>query len=80
MITLEKTMLELSPDADYTSMEDLANELISRITSYTLEQEKFDENDLDGFYDYLGGLISAYQSVAGMIGVPHEIAYPNGDC
>ena len=73
-------MISLSPNADVVSMDTLANEVVSRIVSYTEEQENYNENDLDGFYDYLGGLISAYQSVATMIGVPHEIAYPNGDC
>lgn len=75
-----QTKLKLNPNADFVSMEALAIELIDRIGSYTEEQGQYSENDLDGFYDYLGGLVSAYQSVATMIGVPHEIAYPNGDC
>lgn len=75
-----QTKIRLNPNADYVSIEALAIELVDRINSYIEEQKEFDENDLDGHYDYLGGIISAYQSVAGMIGVPHEIVYPNGDC
>jgi hypothetical protein len=71
-------LIELRPDADYRNLDALAKELVDRITSYTEEQQQYDEND--SFFDYLDGLIGAYQSVATMIGVPHEIAYPNGDC
>jgi hypothetical protein len=70
------TKLVLNVDADYSEMLPLAEELLGRIGLYTIEQQRFDENDLDGMYDYLGGLISAYQSVAGMIGVPFELTYP----
>ena len=73
------TKLELNVDADYSEMLPLAEELLGRIGLYTIEQQRFDENDLDGMYDYLGGLISAYQSVAGMIGVPFELTYPEED-
>lgn len=71
--------LELDIDADYNTMLPLAEELLGRIGLYTIEQQRFDENDFDGMYDYLGGLISAYQSVAGMIGVPLELTYPEED-
>ena len=71
--------IELNIDADYSDMKSLAVELLDRIADYTREQKHFDENDLDGMYDYLGGLISAYQSVAGMIGVPLELTYPEED-
>ena len=71
--------IELNIDADYSKMEPLAIELLDRITDYTREQKNFDENDFDGMYDYLGGLISAYQSVALMIGVPLELTYPEED-
>lgn len=71
--------IELNIDADYSDMESLAVEVLARIADYSNEQKNYDENSLDGFYDYLGGLISAYQSVAGMIGVPLELTYP-GDC
>jgi hypothetical protein len=71
-----KTKIVLDVDADYNSTEALAEELLSRINEYRRDQEAFDENDLDGMYDYLGGCISAYQSVATMIGVPFETVYP----
>ena len=71
--------IELNIDADYSDMQSLAVELLDRITDYTREQKNFDENDFDGMYDYLGGLISAYQSVALMIGVPLELTYPEED-
>jgi hypothetical protein len=70
------TKIELNPDADYSDMESLAIEVLDRIAEFTKEQKNFDENDFDGMYDYIGGLISAYQSVAGMIGVPLELTYP----
>lgn len=68
--------IELNPDADYSDMESLAVDVLERIAEFTIEQQRFDENDFDGMYDYLGGLISAYQSVALMIGVPLELTYP----
>jgi len=71
--------IELNVDADYSDMQSLAVELLDRIADYTREQKNFDENDFDGMYDYMGGLISAYQSVAGMIGVPLELTYPEED-
>ena len=71
--------IELNPDADYTEMLPLAEDILERIAQFTIEQQRFDENDFDGMYDYLGGLISAYQSVAGMIGVPLELTYPEED-
>jgi hypothetical protein len=64
-------MLELDPNADYVNMYALATEVLSRIEEYTREWKQMDENDSD--WDYFNGLISAYQSVAGMIGVPLEL-------
>jgi hypothetical protein len=66
--------ITLSPDADYNEMLPLAEEVLSRINEYSQEWKLMDENDSD--WDYFNGLISAYQSVAGMIGVPFEIIYP----
>lgn len=71
--------IELNPDADYTAMQPLAQELLERINDYRKEQRNFNENDFDGMYDYLGGLVAAYQSVAGMIGVPMELYYVDED-
>jgi hypothetical protein len=73
-------MISLDPNADIVDLSTLSSVLVDKIYSYIEEQKQYNENDLDGFYDYLGGLIAAYQSVAGMIGVPFEIVYPNGDC
>jgi hypothetical protein len=71
--------MNLDPNADYVSMTSLATALVDRITGYQEELKGYDENDLDGFHDYLSGLISAYQSVAGMIGVPLELYYSEED-
>jgi hypothetical protein len=68
--------MELDPNADIVDLSTLSSVLVDRIHSYIEEQKQYNENDLDGFYDYLSGLISAYQSVAGMIGVPFELRYP----
>jgi hypothetical protein len=74
------TKIALDVDADIVDLNTLANVLVDKIYGYIEEQKMYNENDLDGFYDYISGLIAAYQSVAGMIGVPFEIAYPDGDC
>jgi hypothetical protein len=69
--------MELDPNADYVNMYALATEVLSRIEEYTREWKQLDENDSD--WDYYNGLISAYQSVAGMIGVPLELYSPEED-
>jgi hypothetical protein len=69
--------VELDPNADYVNMYALATEVLSRIEEYTREWKMMDENNSD--WDYFGGLISAYQSVASMIGVPFETLYPEED-
>ena len=73
-------MISLDPNADIVDLSTLSSVLVDKIYSYIEEQKQYNENDLDGIYDYIGGLIAAYQSVASMIGVPHEVTYPNGDC
>ena len=70
-------MLELDPNADYVNMYALATEVLSRIEEYSREWKMMDENDSD--WDYFNGLISAYQSVASMIGVPLELYSPEED-
>ena len=69
-------LIKLDVYADYNSLEQLATRLVERINDYTEELKEYDENDLDGFWHYLSGCISAYQSVASMIGVPIDLIYP----
>jgi hypothetical protein len=71
------TMIKLDVDADYNEMQPLAVEIVSRINEYRAEWKMLDEND--SLWDYYNGLISAYQSVAGMIGVPMEVYYDESD-
>jgi hypothetical protein len=63
--------MRLDPNADVVTLDELADRLIEKITNYIEEQKEYDEND--STWDYIGGLVSAYQSVAGMIGIPLEI-------
>lgn len=65
--------MNLNPDADFPTTSDLAPWLIEKIKNYAEEQKEYDENGIDGLYDYIGGLISAYQSVAYAIGVQSEL-------
>lgn len=67
-------MIKLDTDADYyNDMQGLAKILLEEVKSYRMERETYDIND--SFYDYLGGLISARQTVLGRIGVPMELYY-----
>jgi hypothetical protein len=63
--------MNLNPDADFPTTSDLAPWLIDKIKNYIEEQKEYDEND--STWDYIGGLISAYQSVAYAIGVQSEL-------
>ena len=68
--------MELDVNADIVNLHALATRLVERINGYTEELKEYDENDLDSFWHYLSGCVSAYQSVASMIGVPLDLIYP----
>jgi hypothetical protein len=63
--------MELDTNADYVTMTSLAVKLVDKINDYQDELRNIDEND--SLYDYVQGLVSAYQSVAMMIGVPDNL-------
>lgn len=63
--------MELDVNADYVSMTSLAVKIVDKINDYQDELRNIDEND--SLYDYVQGLVSAYQSVAMMIGVPDNL-------
>lgn len=43
-------------------------------------REHFVTDDLDGFYDYLSGIIERSQTILRMMGVPEDQIPQNGDC
>ena len=50
--------------------ESIINHLLSDLNELIDQRKEFEENDLDGFYDYLGGTIDRTQMVLGLLGVP----------
>jgi hypothetical protein len=36
-------------------------------------KKEFSENDLDGYYDYLSGVIDRSQTILRMFGIPEEL-------
>lgn len=60
--------------------EEIIQYLIEDINDLLPTQQSLSENDLDGFYDYLSGVIERSQSVLRMMGVPENLIPSNGDC
>lgn len=58
-----KSMAKMSNEA-------IINHLLSDLNELIDQRKEFEENDLDGFYDYLGGTIDRTQMVLGLLGVP----------
>ena len=46
----------------------LAQELVAEMEELIEQRKSFEDNDLDGFYDYLGGLIDTRGVVVGRLG------------
>jgi hypothetical protein len=53
--------------------EQIVNYLIGDITEMIETKKEFDENDLDGYYDYLSGVIDRSQTILRMLGIPEEL-------
>ncbi len=66
--------MELNVNADIVNLHALATRILEKIEEYSSEWKEMDMNDSD--WEYFNGLISGYQSVATMIGVPFELVYP----
>ena len=60
--------------------EEIIQYLIEDINDLLPTQQSLSENDLDGFYDYLSGVIERSQSVLRMLGVDESLIPSNGDC
>ena len=55
---------------DKMTNEAIINHLLSDLNELIDQRKEFEENDLDGFYDYLGGTIDRTQMFLGLLGVP----------
>lgn len=60
--------------------EEIIQYLIEDINELLPTQQSLNENDLDGFYDYLSGVIERSQTVLRMMGVPEELIPNDGSC
>ena len=60
----------LSPDADYVTMDSLAEHLLGRLNELVPHYNELDINDSSK--DYLNGLINAYENVLYGIGYPTD--------
>lgn len=63
--------MQLDPNADVISMEELATDLLKRIEGWKLEQELYIKDSFQ--YHYINGLISAYGNVCMMIGADTDV-------
>ena len=59
-------------------------EFVTFLTGYIAElietREQFVTDDLDGFYDYLSGIIERSQTILRMMGIPEELIPNDGSC
>lgn len=62
------------------SNDEIITYLIDDLTEMIPYRDNFEDNDLDGFYDYLSGTIERSQSVLRMMGVPEEQIPNDGSC
>lgn len=53
--------------------EQIVNYLIGDIAEMIETKKQFSENDLDGYYDYLSGIIDRSQTILRMFGIPEEL-------
>ena len=53
--------------------EQIVNYLIGDIAEMIETKKQFSENDLDGYYDYLSGIIDRSQTILRMLGIPEEL-------
>ena len=60
--------------------EQIVNYLTADIRDMLEAREEFSENDLDGYYDYLSGVIDRSQTVLRMMGIPEELIPNDGSC
>jgi hypothetical protein len=60
--------------------EQIVNYLVGELPELIETQQSLSENDLDGFYDYLSGVIDRSQSILRMLGVPEELIPTDGSC
>jgi hypothetical protein len=58
--------------------QEIIDYLIADIHELIGTREQFVTDDLDGFYDYLAGIIDRSQTILRMMGVPEELI-PQGD-
>ncbi len=60
--------------------EEIVTYLVGDIAELIETREQFVTDDLDGFYDYLSGIIERSQSILRMMGVPEELIPNDGSC
>ena len=60
--------------------EQIVNYLIGDIAEMIETKKQFSENDLDGYYDYLSGIIDRSQTILRMFGIPEELIPNDGSC
>jgi hypothetical protein len=60
--------------------EEIIDYLIADIHELIGTREQFVSDDLDGFYDYLSGIIDRSQTILRMMGVPENEIPNDGSC
>ena len=60
--------------------QEIIDYLIADIHELIGTREQFVTDDLDGFYDYLSGIIERSQTILRMMGVPEEQIPNDGSC
>ncbi len=60
--------------------EEIVAYLVGDIAELIETREQFVTDDLDGFYDYLSGIIERSQTILRMMGVPEELIPNDGSC
>jgi hypothetical protein len=60
--------------------EEIVTFLVGDIAELIETREQFVTDDLDGFYDYLSGIIERSQTILRMMGVPEELIPNDGSC
>jgi hypothetical protein len=60
--------------------QEIIDYLIADIHELIGTREQFVTDDLDGFYDYLSGIIERSQTILRMMGVPEDQIPNDGSC
>ncbi len=60
--------------------EEIVTYLVGDIAELIETREQFVTDDVDGFYDYLSGIIERSQTILRMMGVPEELIPNDGSC